>query len=80
MKQSSNNEEYIAHEVILQSQLEQYEKQETKKLDFQKEYEDYCVWKRTAGKNSGIRAYCAEKKLPVKDVLAWLRVNKPKKK
>lgn len=30
-------------------------------------------------KNSGIRAYCAAKKLPVKDVLAWLRVTKPKR-
>lgn len=79
-KQNSNNEENIVKEVIQQNQLEQYEKQETKKLDFQKEYEDYCVWKKTAGKNSGIRVYCAVKKLPVKDVIAWLRVNKPKKK
>ena len=36
--------------------------------------------KKTAGKNSGIRAYCAAKNLPVKDFVAWLRINKPKKK
>lgn len=77
---NGKNEDNIVHEVILQSQLEQHEKQEPKKLDFQKEYEDYCLWKKTAGKNSSIRAYCSAKKLPVKDFVAWLRVNKPKKK
>lgn len=74
------NEANIVLDTIIPNQLKQYKTQETNKLDFQKEYDDYCIWKKTAGKNSGIRAYCAAKKLPVKDVLAWLRVNKPKKK
>lgn len=73
------NEANIVFNTIIQNQLKQYETLETDKLDFQKEYDDYCIWKKTAGKNSGIRAYCAAKKLPVKDVLAWLRVTKPKK-
>lgn len=80
MKPSSNQEENVVREEILQRQLDQYENQMSKKLDFQKDYNDYLVWKKTAGKNSGIRAYCTAKKLPVKDVLAWLRVYKPKKK
>lgn len=74
------NEANIVLDTIIPNQLKQYKTQETNKLDFQKEYDDYCIWKKTAGKNSSIRAYCAAKKLPVKDVLAWLRVNKPKKK
>ena len=65
----------IVLDTIIPNQLKQYKTQETNKLDFQKEYDDYCIWKKTAGKNSGIRAYCAAKKLPVKDVLAWLRVT-----
>lgn len=76
-KQNSNDVEKEGKVIIL-NQLEQYENQEQQKLDFSKEFEDYCLWKKTAGKKSSIRAYCTAKKLQTKDMIAWLRVNKPK--
>lgn len=77
-KRNSVEGEHVVHITIPQNQLEQYENQEPKTLNFQKEYEDYCAWKKTAGKNSSIRAYCMLKKISAKDMIAWLRVNKPK--
>lgn len=57
--------------------LEQYECPKGKTLNFSKEWQDYCVWKKTAGKNDSIRTYCKLKNIPAKDMIAWLRVNKP---
>lgn len=59
------------------NQLAQYEAQNEEILDFKNEYDDYCQWKKTAGKNNNIRAYCKVKGISVKDMIAWLRVNKP---
>ena len=48
-------------------------------LDFTKEYADYLVWKKTAGKRNSVTAYCQLKNIPLKDMKAWLRVNNPGK-
>lgn len=48
-------------------------------LDFTKEYADYLVWKKTAGKRNSITAYCQLKNISLKDMKAWLRVNNPSK-
>lgn len=74
----STNESNIASDLLTHKQLEQYANQKQQKLDFSKEYEDYCTWKKNAGKKSNIRAYCVAKNLSTKDMIAWLRVNKPK--
>lgn len=60
--------------------LTQYEAQNKEILNFKHEYDDYCQWKKTAGKNNYLRTYCREKGISVKDMIAWLRVNKPNKK
>lgn len=51
---------------------------ENVKLDFSKEYSEYRKWKKDRnGKNASIKVFCAEKTINAKDMIAWLRVNKP---
>lgn len=66
-------------EVPLFSRSLQEEKNINTTLDFTKEYERYCLWRKNAGKNNNIKAFCSEQKLSYKDMCAWLRVNKPDK-
>lgn len=49
---------------------------ESVKLDFSKEYVEYSQWKKNR-RNPSIREFCAEKSINAKDMIAWLRVNKP---
>lgn len=49
-------------------------------LDFSKEYADYLLWKKTAGKKNSVTAFCHLRNIPLKDMKAWLRVNNPEKK
>lgn len=49
-------------------------------LDFSEEYKLYCKWKKTVGKNGNVKAFCISHGLTYKDMVAWLRVNKPEKK
>lgn len=48
-------------------------------LDFTNEYQQYCTWKKTTGKNGNIKAFCMAKGISYKDMTAWLRVTKPEK-
>ena len=47
------------------------------KLDFSEEYLDYCQWKKNRKIKKGIKDFCMEKSINAKDIIAWLRVNKP---
>ncbi len=48
------------------------------KLDFSKEYSIYRQWKKDRnGKNASVKVFCIEKSINAKDMIAWLRVNKP---
>lgn len=65
--------------IAQDNQLAQYESA-TEKLDFTKEYADYLVWKKSAGKNGNVKSFCSAKNISYQDMRAWLRVNKPAKK
>ena len=47
------------------------------KLDFSEEYKEYCQWKKTRKSKKSIKDFCTEKNINAKDMIAWLRVNKP---
>lgn len=74
-KLKSKNASDMTTNMVIQNQLEKYE---IGNVDFQKEYEDYCAWKKKARKNTSLKAYCAANKLPAKEVIAWLRDNNKK--
>lgn len=51
---------------------------ENVKLDFSKEHSEYLKWKKGRnGKNASVKVFCIEKSINAKDMIAWLRVNKP---
>lgn len=47
------------------------------KLDFSEEYKEYCQWKNNRKCKKSIKDFCIEKSINAKDMIAWLRVNKP---
>ena len=51
---------------------------ENVKLDFSNEYLMYRQWKKNRNsKNASIKVFCTEMSINAKDMIAWLRVNKP---
>lgn len=71
---------YAIQEVFPQATVSiQSESSNKSALDFTDEYQQYCKWKKTAGKNSSVKTYCTSKGISSKDMIAWLRVNKPDK-
>lgn len=48
------------------------------KKDFAKEYDEFCRHQSSSGMT--VRAFCTQEKINLKDFIAWMRINKPKKK
>lgn len=77
---SETKPEQIVGDVALSHNMSiQEESNSIPVLDFTKEYADYLVWKKSAGKRNSVTAYCQLKNIPLKDMKAWLRVNNPGK-
>ena len=65
------------NDINLQNMSIQTEKSHSAALDFATEYLQYRQWKKSAGKKGKLKVFCTDNGISYRDMIAWLRVNKP---
>lgn len=71
------NETNTNNEKVSDNALVQYERKDNKGLDFTNEYNRYIKWKKRSGKNGSLKNFCIERNINYKDMIAWIRINRP---
>ena len=67
------------NDINLQNMSIQTEKSHSAGLDFVTEYLQYRQWKKSAGEKGKLKVFCTDNGISYRDMIAWLRVNKPEK-
>ncbi|WP_144025133.1 hypothetical protein [Bacteroides sp. An322] len=64
-----------SHDIFITNQESPLSQYKSPKLDLSKEYQDYCNWKKLPqNKRKGLKGYCIEKNIEIKDMNAWIRI------
>lgn len=74
---SVDNETNTNNEKVLDNPLGQYVCTNKNALDFTNEYNRYTRWKKKVGKNNSLKIFCTENNINLKDMTAWIRINRP---